>query len=257
MTANVAHDASSIRTRGSTEEQSRPISRRAAIYSRISTGRDLQGHGLVAQTHACRELLERLDLPGREATVYEEEGSGRRRDRPVLRKLLHDAAMHRFTVLVVFRLDRLTRGGIAEMFRVLKALQGAGVRVYSVSETWWDPTAPTAELILAVLAWAAEFESRAIGERVAAGIAAQRAEAEKRGERFLWGRALVSPLTRDPELPAKALGLRRGGLSWTMVAGQLGVGRTTARRLCTLAEASTRPGAGDQEAMLEDGGRGK
>ncbi len=233
---------------------SRP--RTAAIYGRISTGREQQGHGLEAQVHACREVLRRLELPSRDVAVYEEEGSGRRRDRPGLRKLLHDAAMHRFQILIVFRLDRLTRGGIAEMFRVLKALQGAGVRVYSVCEAWWDPAAPTAELILAVLAWAAEFESRAIGERVAAGIAARRAEAERRGKVFLWGRARTSSLSRDPDLPVKALRLRQDGLSWTLMARSLGVSRTTARRLCILARVSARPGTGDRgEAKPNDGRR--
>ncbi|MFA5895340.1 MAG: recombinase family protein [Thermoplasmata archaeon] len=229
--------------------------RSVAIYGRISTGKEQQPHGLAAQVHACRELLPRLELPFRDVALYEEEGSGRRRDRPVLRKLLHDAAMHRFQILVVFRLDRLTRGGISEMFRVLKALQHSGVRVYSVCETWWDPDAPTAELILAVLAWAAEFESRAIGERVAAGIAARRAEAERRGEPFLWGRARVSALTRNPELPAKALQLRQGGLSWTRVAASLGVGRTTARRLCQLAQSSGISGTNKGEAKPKDGPR--
>jgi DNA invertase Pin-like site-specific DNA recombinase len=215
-------------------------SRTAAIYARISTGRDQQGHGLDAQEHACRDLLQRLAIPVRGITVYEEEASGRRSDRPVLAKLLYDAAMHRFTVLVVFRLDRLSRGGIVEMFRVLKTLQGAGVRVYSVSEAWWDPEAPTVELILAVLAWAAEFESRAIGERVAAGIAARRAEAARRGRPFLWGRARVSAVARDPNLPVRARQLRASGRSWTQVARSLGVSRTTARRLC-----GATPPAGD------------
>jgi DNA invertase Pin-like site-specific DNA recombinase len=227
--------------------------RSAAIYGRISTGKEQQGHGLETQVHACRELLQRLEFPLRDVAVYEEEGSGRRRDRPILCKLLHDAAMHRFQVLVVFRLDRLTRGGIAEMFRVLKALQDSRVRVYSVCETWWDPDAPTAELILAVLAWAAEFESKAIGERVAAGIAARRAEAERHGKPFLWGRAKVSPLTRDPDLPSKALRLRQGGLSWTGVAKSIGVGRTTARRLCQLARLSGVSGTGKGEVTEKDG----
>ena len=184
----------------------------------------------------------------RGVAVYEEEASGRRSDRPVLGKLLHDAAMHRFTVLVVFRLDRISRGGIPAMFRVLKTLQGAGVRVYSVSETWWDPEAPTAELILAVLAWAAEFESRAIGERVAAGIAARRAEAARRGRPFLWGRARVSAVTRDPDLPSRARQLRTAGKSWTRVARDLGVSRTTARRLC-----AATPPAGTNGPTLQKG----
>jgi len=189
-----------------------------AVYCRVSTGKEEQRHGLVTQAQACKDFLRRLPFPMGEAKVYEDEGSGRKGNRPALRRLLHDAAMHRFQILVVFKLDRLSRGGIAEMFRVLKALQGYGVRVYSVCETWWDPAAPTAELILAVLAWAAEFESKAIGERVAAGIATRRAESEQRGERFLWGRALVSPLRNDPTLPLKALQLRKDGLSWTKMA---------------------------------------
>lgn len=234
----------------------RPLgpARSAAIYARISTGREQQPHGLETQTRSCREFLRRLE-PLRNIAGYEEEGSGRRRDRPVLRKLLRDAALHRFTILVTFRLDRLTRLGISEMFEVLKTLQGYGVAVYSVCETWWDPSAPTAELILACLAWVAEFESRAIGERVAAGIAARRAEAERCGEKFLWGRARTSRLTRDPELPAKALRLRQEGRSWSQVAQTLGVGRTTARRLCNLAAISRVIGTERGEAKPKDGPR--
>ncbi len=230
--------------------------RSAAIYARISTGKAQQPHGLDAQVQACRESLRRLE-PLRDIVVYEEEESGRRIDRPVLRTLLRDAALHRFTILAVFRLDRLTRRGIGEMFQVIKTLQGCGVRIYSASETWWDPEAPTAELVLAVLAWVAEFESRMIGERVAAGIAARRAAAEKRGEKFMWGRARVSALTRDPGLPAKALWLRQEGLSWTRVAQSLGVGRTTARRLCRLAASSGVSGTGKGEAKPRDAQRAK
>ncbi len=230
--------------------------RSAAIYARISTSKELQPHGLDTQVQACRQSLRRLE-PVRDIMVYEEEESGRRRDRPVLRRLLRDAGLHRFTILAVFKLDRLTRRGIAEMFQVIQTLQGYGVRVYSVSETWWDPDAPTAELILAVLAWVGEFESRMIGERVAAGIAARRAAAEKRGEKFLWGRARVSAVTRDPGLPAKALRLRQEGRSWTQVAQTLGVGRTTGRRLCRLAAISGVSGTERGEAMTREAPRAK
>ncbi len=60
-------------------------SRSVAIYGRVSTGKEQQAHGLAAQVHACRELLQRLEARVRNVAVYEEEGSGRRRDRPVLR----------------------------------------------------------------------------------------------------------------------------------------------------------------------------
>lgn len=213
----------------------RPV--RCAIFLRVSTTKPEQEHGLTAQLQACKEFLEQRGLPADGARIFKEQASGRRTNRPVLREMLHEAAMHRFQVLVLFRLDRMSRGGIGEMFRILRALGGYGVRVYSVCETWWDPDNPTHELILAVLAWAAEFESKAIGERVAAGIAARRAEAERKGRPFLWGRARTSRLARDPALPAKAVEMRRDGLSWAQIGRGLGVGRTTARRLYRLGTA--------------------
>lgn len=227
---------------------------KAAIFSRVSTtkeGREGQEHGLESQIHACRELLKVKGLGADDAIVFEEQVSGRKdeRRRPVLKKLLHEAALHRFQILVVFKLDRLTRGGISEMFRVLKALQGYGVRVYSVSEGWWDPDAPTAELVLAVIAWAAQFESRSIGERVASGIAARRAEAVDRQEPFLWGQARVSPRVRDPSLPGKVLELRRAGRSWNEIKAAVGIGRTTARKYCVLALAAEKESSPAPEAV--------
>lgn len=228
-------------------------SRAGAIFARISTGKEQQQHGLVAQIETCRQFLERLEIPLREVKVYQEEGSGRRRDRPVLRRLLRDAALHRFQILVVFRLDRLTRSGITEMFQVLKALQHSGVRVYSVNETWWDPNAPTAEVILAVISWAAQLESRVIGERVSAGIQTRKKEAERKGQPWLWGRALTSPLRRDPTLPSRAVQLREAKLSWSKTAQTLGVGRTTARRLYQLGLVSRANGTPIEEGTAEDG----
>ena len=210
---------------------------RYAIFLRVSTAKPEQEHGLVAQRRACEEYMRRRGWPLKGAKVYTEQASGRQTNRPVLRAMLHDAAMHAFQVLVLFRLDRLSRGGIHEMFRLLKALQGYGVRVFSVGESWWDPDNPTHELILAVLAWAGEFESKAIGERVAAGIAARRAEAGRKGWPFVWGRAHTSFVAREPALPEKAVEMRRGDLSWSQVARRLGVSRTTARRLYAIGKA--------------------
>lgn len=223
---------------------------RAAIFARVSTAKEDQEHGLVSQIHACERFLAERGLSPEDVAIFREQASGRKADRPVLKDLVHEAAMHQFSVLVVFRLDRLTRGGISEMFRVLKALQGYGVRIYSVSETWWDPDAPTAELVLAILAWAAAFESRSIGERVQAGIAARRAEAADRGERFLWGRARVSKWIADPSLAARAAQLRAEGRSWSETALALGVGRTTARRLCQIARMEKDHGPREDEIAI-------
>ena len=188
---------------------------------------------MTTQIHACKELLKAKGID--DALIYEEQVSGRKAERTRLKKLLHDAAMNRFQVLTVFKLDRLTRGGIGEMFRIPKALHDYKVRVYSVSETWYDPDAPTTELILAVIAWAASFESKSIGERVSAGIASKKAEAKAKGEKWRWGQARVSKWVNDPTYLDRAAQLRSEGLSYTQLANELGVSRTTARRLCLLA----------------------
>ena len=52
------------------------------------------------------------------------------------------------------------------------------------------------------------------------------------------GRPRVEQLMGDPALSVKARALREQGMSWSEVAGSLGVGRTTARRLCLEARES-------------------
>lgn len=165
----------------------------------MSTTKGEQEHGLIAQEHAVRRFLEdkEIALDG-ELRVYTEQASGRKEKRPRLEEMLHDAAMKKFRVLVVFKLDRLSRRELmvtGDVVEVVKKLTGYGVRVYSVAETWWDPDNPVAPLILAALSWAASMESRAIADRVTAGITASKAEAARDGKPFVWGRARTSALT--------------------------------------------------------------
>lgn len=239
----------------SDEDRANARPRSVAIYCRASTTKEEQRHGLASQLRACKEFLVRQRVEFESVQIYQEQASGRKSDRPVLRKLLHDVALHKVQIVVVFRLDRLSRGGIGEMFRLVKYIEDHGGHLYSASEEWFNPDNPTHELTLAILSWASAFESQAIGERVASGIARRRAEAERRGEPFLWGRALVSPLRRDPELPVKAVRLRKDGLSWTKTARALGVGRTTARRLYQIGLASRANGTPAEEWTAEDGSR--
>lgn len=225
------------------------------MYLRISTTRAEQEHGLAAQLHACKEFLARQGIAEKDVIVYEEKASGRKTDRPVLRKLLHEAALHRFTNLLTFKLDRLSRGGIGPTFQLLKNLHDAGVRVYSVTESWWDPDNPVHEVTLAVLAWGAQLESKAIGERVSAGIQARKRESERKGVPFLWGRALTSPLRHDTTMPRRAVELREAGLSWGKLARTLGISRTSARRLHQLGLASRPNGTEAGEATAKNGPR--
>ncbi len=224
-----------------------------ALYLRVSTRREDQEGGLASQLLACQDFLRRRGLPPEEAIVFREQASGRQTNRPILRKLLHQAAMHQFGYVLVFKLDRLSRGGIVPTFQLLQTLHDRGVRVYSVSESWWEPDNAVHEAVLAILSFAARIESESIAERVSAGISRKRAEAERRGEPFLWGRARTSPLRRDPQLPDKAVQLRKDGLSWTETAQTLGIGTTTARRMYRLGLASKANGTRSEGEKLGDG----
>ncbi len=228
-----------------------------ALYLRVSTKREDQEGGLMSQLQACQEFLRRKGVSPDEAIVFREQASGRQTNRPVLRKLLHQAAMHRFGYVLVFKLDRLSRGGIVPTFQLLKTLHDCNVVVHSVSESWLRPEDPVHEVILAVLSFAAQIESASISERVSAGIARRKAEASRKGEPWLWGRALSSPLRHDPALPSKAVTLREDGRSWSQTARALEVSKTSARRLYQLGlalRANGTPADGDDG---EEGERAK
>lgn len=242
-----------LRPVSSTREDQRPTRRPWAVYARVSTKREDQEGGLASQLEACLEFLRGKGLPSQNVIAFREQASGRQTNRPVLRKLLQQAAMHRFEGVVVFKLDRLSRGGIVATFSLLRAFHDHGVRVLSTAEPWWDAASPVHEVILAVLAFAAQIESQSISERVSAGIARKRAEAQRRGELFYWGRARTSALRKDPELPAKATQMRKEGRSWSETARAMRVSRTTARRLYLLGQASKVTGTADEEEQSEEG----
>src|SRR5208283_4057232 len=103
--------------------------------------------------------------------------------RAELQRLLADARAGglRGRRLYLFRLDRLTRTGIADTLTTLEELRAAGVEVISVADGF-DLSGPAAEIIVSVMAWAAKMERLALGERIAA--ARERVEAEGGS----WGR---------------------------------------------------------------------
>jgi DNA invertase Pin-like site-specific DNA recombinase len=121
--------------------------------------------------------------------------------------------------LYVFRLDRLTRTGIADTLTTVEELRAHGVELVSVADGF-DLNGPHAEVIIAVMAWAAKMERLATAERIAA--ARERIEAE--GGR--WGRP--RRMTRaDVE---RAVALRAAGRSIRAIAVALKIPRQTIAR---------------------------
>jgi len=195
-----------------------------AVYLRVST----------AAQDAANQVpdVERL-CAARGWTIahrYVETVSGAAPKRPELERLLADAHAGRFSVLVVWSLDRLSRRGIAEVASIVKRLDASGVALVSVREAWADTSGPVRELLVAVMAWVAEQERARLHER----LSAARARLEKEGRS--WGRPLRGLGQKDRERGVKPLDVERARRllaerkSTREIAAALKVPRTTLRR---------------------------
>jgi DNA invertase Pin-like site-specific DNA recombinase len=155
---------------------------------------------------------------------YSEKRTGKVLARPELDRLRADVRAGRIQKLYLFRLDRLSRSGIRDTFEVIEELRVHRVEVVSVSDGF-ALDGPAAEVVLAVMAWAAKMERLAINERIAA--ARERLESEGKS----WG--------RPPRLTAgerdRVRALRAEGRSLRAIAVAMKVPKTTVAR--TLAQA--------------------
>jgi DNA invertase Pin-like site-specific DNA recombinase len=187
-----------------------------------------------AQDHATqRAAIERVAAArGDEITTWFAEKKGAKSlVRTELHQLRTEAREGRISKLYVFRIDRLARSGIRDTFEVVEELRAHGVQIVTVADGF-DLTGPAAEVVLAVMAWAAQMERLAIGERIAA--ARERIEAE--GGR--WGRpSRVDGATRE-----RAVKLKASGKTVRDIARTLKVPRSTIAR-ALLSQKGARVGA--------------
>jgi DNA invertase Pin-like site-specific DNA recombinase len=130
-----------------------------------------------------------------------EKMSGRTLARPEMDRLRADTRAGLIRKLYVYRIDRLARPGIRDTFEVIEELRRCGVELVSVSDGF-ALDEPAAEVVLAVMAWAANMQRLVINERIA--DARERVEGEDRA----WGRPRRLGRTGRPD-PRAA---RRGAL---------------------------------------------
>lgn len=152
-------------------------------YARAVIAAYLRVSSRSQDARSQRDAIERAAAARGETVTqwWSEQRSARSTDRPVLSELRAAARRGELRALYVFRLDRLTRSGIRDTLGLLEELRGAGVRVTTVSDGF-SLDGPMSEVVIAVMAWAAQQERAALGER----IAAARARVEASGGS--WGR---------------------------------------------------------------------
>jgi site-specific DNA recombinase len=166
---------------------------RCAIYTRKSSeeGLDQGFNSLDAQHEACAAYIasQRHEgwkmLPAR----YDDGGiSGGTLERPALRQLMADIDAGRVDMVVVYKIDRLTRS-LADFAKLVEKLETANCSFVSVTQAF-NTSSSMGRLTLNVLLSFAQFEREVTAERIRDKIAASK----KKG---LWMGG-IPPLGYDP-----------------------------------------------------------
>jgi site-specific DNA recombinase len=154
-----------------------PKRQRCAIYTRKSTEHnlDLAFNSLDAQREACEAYIK---SQGHEGWVlvrdrFDDGGlSGASLDRPALQNLLDRVRARQIDVIVVYKVDRLTRS-LADFAKLVELFDQHEVSFVSVTQSF-NTTSSMGRLTLNVLLSFAQFEREVIGERVRDKIAASK-----------------------------------------------------------------------------------
>jgi DNA invertase Pin-like site-specific DNA recombinase len=153
------------------------MKRRCAIYTRKSTDEGLEQafNSLDAQCEACAAFILSQAHEGWELVDehYDDGGwSGGNMARPALQQLLADVAAGKVDVIIVYKVDRLTRS-LADFARIVEALDKAGASFVSVTQAF-NTTTSMGRLTLNVLLSFAQFEREVTSERIRDKIAASK-----------------------------------------------------------------------------------
>jgi len=149
---------------------------KCALYLRVSSNDQTSDNQLPALENFAKSRGWQI------VSIYQESESawksGHQRE---LSRLIADLPRRKVDICLVWALDRLTREGIAKIFELVNRLRLHSVRLISYQEPWTEQTGPMADLLYAITAWVAEFESRRRSERTLAGLARALSEGKKLG----------------------------------------------------------------------------
>src|SRR6202022_2161961 len=154
-----------------------PKRQRCAIYTRKSTEHnlDLAFNSLDAQREACEAYIKSQAHEGWALVRdrFDDGGlSGASLDRPALQDLLNKVRARQLDIVVVYKVDRLTRS-LADFAKLVEAFDEHDVSFVSVTQSF-NTTSSMGGLTLNVLLSFAQFEREVIGERVRDKIAASK-----------------------------------------------------------------------------------
>jgi DNA invertase Pin-like site-specific DNA recombinase len=182
-----------------------------AIYARVSTDRQTTD----SQLHQLRDFVRRAKW--KVYREYIDNGySGKNTQRPAYTEMLGDARRRRFDLLLVWKLDRLSRS-LKDLIATLDELGHLGIDFVSY-DNQLDTSSPSGKLVFNIIGSVAEFERDIISERMRAGLANARIKGKKLGR---------------PQIPKsyqkKIITLKNQGLSNRAIGRQLSISESTVR----------------------------
>ena len=171
---------------------------RCAIYTRKSTedGLDQAFNSLDAQREACAAYIKSQASEGWriDPARFDDGGfSGGDMNRPALSRLIEEIEAHRVQVIVVYKIDRLTRS-LADFARLVEVLDQHGASFVSVTQQF-NTTTSMGRLTLNVLLSFAQFEREVTSERIRDKVAAS-----KRKGMWMGGRPPLGYDVKDRKL---------------------------------------------------------
>jgi DNA invertase Pin-like site-specific DNA recombinase len=188
-----------------------PKTETAAIavgYCRVST--DEQGDsglGLTAQRSAIEAECARRGWSL--AHVHEDVLSGKALNRPGISAALAAVESGDASALIVAKLDRLSRS-LLDFAGLMKRAQAGGWNLVAL-DLGIDLSTPAGEFMANVMASAAQWERRIIGQRTKDALAVRRAQGQRLGR----------PRVLDPEVSAQILLSHAKGAGWSAIAREL------------------------------------
>ncbi len=155
----------------------KPNPKRCAVYTRKSSEEGLEQdfNSLHAQRESCEAFIRSQKAEGWRLVeaAYDDGGfSGGTMDRPALQRLLADIKARRIDVVVVYKIDRLTRA-LADFAKMVEVFDAHSVSFVAVTQQF-NTTTSMGRLTLNILLSFAQFEREVTAERIRDKIAASK-----------------------------------------------------------------------------------
>lgn len=149
---------------------------------------------------------------------YVDHANGGNGNRDQFKAMFDAAAKRRFSLLLFFSLDRLSREGTLQTLQYLQRLTTCGVGYKSPTETYLDSMGPFSDVVISLLSCIARQERLRVSERTVAGLMRVRAQGR------VLGRPKVVPNAK------RVIELRNQGMTLMAIAAELAISESSVYR---------------------------